>query len=87
MKELFGAIGVLLRLPFYLIGLVLVTVVVVPFSLLGQLLGLVAIPWVFLKSAFLNRPEVLQEHIKEYSGFDVGGFYGDLWRWLQKGSR
>lgn len=88
MKELFHGLGILLRLPFYLLAMVLVTVFVVPIALLGQLLGLATIPWVFLKSAFLNRPDMLQEHLNEYWGrLDFGDWYADLWRWLRDGPR
>jgi len=86
MEDFFYAVGFLLRLPLFLLGVTLVTLIVIPLALLGSLLSIILIPFVFLRAAFHNDKAIFANHVNQiFKWFSFArDAYKDLKEWLYK---
>jgi hypothetical protein len=81
MEDATRAIGVIVRFPIFMLGVICVS----PFIPVWALMMVARTLWAFLESAFLNRPEMLQAYLKETSPSEFLDPYRRLWRWLVNG--
>ena len=94
MKEFIYTVGVLLRLPFFIVGVVGYTPAVPLWFLIALLCCGCMIPCVFLKAAFKNDPSIFQNCLTKARGIltdvdnEMNAFYpySSMYRWLIKGS-
>jgi len=77
MNELFKTVGSILRFlglivrfPFFCAGLFLWAMTILPLTIIYTLWQIVCIPFVFLSSAYDNKPEDFQKHIEYTFNFD-----------------
>ena len=85
MNDLFHAIGQVVRLPFFLCGLLLWLLVLVPLDILIFAYGAVTFPFAFLAAAFKNEKDDIKQHVDMLLSFSLAReAFNGLVRW-QKG--
>ena len=83
MKELIHTVGVILRFPFFCLGVLLWAVLIMPLAVVLMFLQILCIPWVFISSAFDGDPEKFESHIKDTFSFRHSmQELDDMKRWL-----
>ena len=81
-EQIFFAI----RLPVFLCGVVLVTLIWIPLYVLKVIAGSVVIPFCFILAAFENKTDVLKKSVKVVFSFpELSRAYRKLFKWLQSG--
>ena len=84
-----AALFLLIRLPFFCLGMLLLPFFIVLVAMKELLFALVSFPFAFFAAAFQNNPKVLAECFDDLAAFlrDIPEMPAALVEWLKAGSR
>ena len=85
MDELVHFVGVLLRFPFFVVGIIFWTLFIFMVYAIGSIASIILIPFKFIEAAWKNDTSILESWIKDelnWRGFSKG--HRDLYAWWLK---
>lgn len=77
---MFEAFGVLLRFPFFLAGITLLSIFIIPLWVLGFIIQIVGLPFVFISSAFTNDKSRWEYKVKDLQEMFTSEFFAKPYR-------
>lgn len=83
-----NAIFLAIRVPFFVVGVILWTLFAIFLWALGAIVGILALPFKFLQAAFENDKKVITAFVREQFGLKEWlGVYVSMYHWLLGKSR
>jgi NhaP-type Na+/H+ or K+/H+ antiporter len=83
MQELISFIGIMLRFPFFVVGLIFWIVIVVPVSIFASVVKFIYVPIKLLDCSFRNDADDFRRYMDSVFDFSQTNEMIDMmWRWL-----